>query len=547
MKTELHLVYGPKRRKRFLLSFFLILFGTLGLLRHWDEKLAHAASGPMAREVDTGLLFLVLFYLILGFYTLIATLKRAHTLTIGDSGLCIRGLYRTRSVSWETLGPFTLVFSNWRGQEKLFSATAPIVVGSGKRQKRVALLNMFEVPLSTVLEAVEHHRRGGPAEYRGQENVIASPIGVRGFRFAWMTTALICVLIGVFALEDQLAVTPTAAGFTPSVDTLIALGGLNWRLIRSGQLFRLVIAPLLHTGPAHLVGNVLMLALAGYGLERSIGRAWTFTIFAGGALAGCGMSLLLASPSVVVAVGASCGVLAMVVALFVIGYRMPRSRYRLFAQNWSVLTAIPALIPLSSNADGPHIDYGGHLGGGLFGLAIGILLVRSWRENDPMPRFRKFASLMTMAGLLCFAASGVSTMIYYGRYLSAKADCMPSGEVPRTPTETFANATRLATAYPRDPAVYLYTSELKYLQGDTHGAEQELRTGLSLAVANPFRATSATVNTLRANLAIVLVAAHDGRSEEAYDIAREACAAQSAAEATHLLAQLRELYLCAEH
>jgi rhomboid protease GluP len=348
------------------------------------------------------------------------------------------------------------------------------------------------------------------------------PAGVPGFRFPWLTVALLAVFAGVFVLEQRLTLTPPAAGLTPSVATLAAMGALNQRLVLSGQWFRLFTAPLLHAGLAHLLGNAVALGLAGYSLERLIGRAWTFLIFAAGALAGSCMSLLVSAPSVV-SVGASGGIMAMLVALFVVSFRMPPGRFKLATQIQSARVAIPALVPISRGAAALHVDYGAHFGGALFGVAVGLFLLLNWRDDAPLPRFGRSALVAALAGALCFAAAGLGATKTYGGFASLQAGRIPAAELPHTGEEIMARSAKLAAAYPRDPLANFYDGVVKLHQGDPAGAEQRLRTGLAQSLAEPIQDRPALTNSIRGELALALLA--EGHRPEAQAITREPCLA----------------------
>jgi rhomboid protease GluP len=342
-------------------------------------------------------------------------------------------------------------------------------------------------------------------------------------------------------LEQRLALSP-APRLSPSLGTLVAMGALNWGLVQSGQWFRLFTAPFLHAGLGHLLGNAVAFILAGYRLERLIGRAWTFLIFAVGALAGSCMSLLISAPATV-SVGASGGIMAMLVALFVTSFRMPVGRSKRAAQIQSARIAIPALLPISTGAAALHVDYGAHFGGALFGVAAGLFLLRNWRDDAPVPRFGRPALVVALVGVLCFAAGGVGAAWDYGTYESAQADRIPADEQPDTMDEVLARSAKLVAAYPRDALANLYDGAVKLHQGDPAGAEQRLRTGLALSLAEPAPDRPRLTNSIRGELALALFA--EGHRPEAQAISHELCLTTGPnAPFPQVLADLSRYQLC---
>jgi rhomboid protease GluP len=372
-------------------------------------------------------------------------------------------------------------------------------------------------------------------ESGGQER----PIGVYGFCLPWLTVTLLAGFIVVFVLEQRFAVTLSGRANSPTVATLVALGGLSRPLAESGQWYRLLTAPFLHSGIAHLAANGLAFALSGYALERLVGRAWLFSIFAAGALAGSVGSLILLAPTTV-SVGASGAIMAMLTALFMISFRLAPGRAKTGIQVHSLRVAIPALIPVHSAS--VHIDYGAHAGGALFGAVIGFLLLRIWQDDAPLPPLRANATVLATFAAVSFAASGYAVAERYPSYATALT-MIPVAEFPHGAAEIAARADRLLAAYPRDPRSHLFAATARLGRADKAGAEREFRTGLALAEASPqlFRPSLAT--TIRAGLAATIL--EEGRRAEATSVARDACTAKGdAAPEPHVAALLARSGLC---
>ncbi len=532
------LVYRPKRRARLVCAALFLGIGlpVLGL-QEWLFRHAVSVVGGPDPALRPGSWFLTA----LGLVLLAAVLRDSPRLTIRPDGLTLRTLFRTTTVPWERLGPFTLVVANkGKRRERLLSARAPVTPEAGGRVRRFVLANAFTMPLPAILEVVARHHRGIPTGTAAVIDPPARPIGIPGFRFPWMTLALLLLLVGVFVLEQRLALTPPGRDLAPSLDTLLALGGIDWSMIRAGQWYRLICGPLLHASLTHLIGNAIALALAGYGLERLVGRAWMVAVFTTGALAGAGMSMLV-SPPAAVSVGASGGIMAMLAALFVVGFRVPPGCLRNWVLSQSARTAVPALLPLNRGTAALHVDYGAHLGGALLGLAVGALLVLTWRKDAPLPRFRTPALVLSLLAAFCAAAAGVGVANGYGAALAAEADRIPLAELPHTLAELLSSASRLVVAYPHDPIAHFYDGLALMQHGDAAGAERQLRTALSLA--GPMRTMPAMVSNMRGTLALVLL--DEAHRSEAQDVARAVCTAGGGAAPTpQIMAHLHEGHLC---
>jgi len=242
------------------------------------------------------------------------------------------------------------------------------------------------------------------------------PVGLPGFFVPWLTFALLVVLIGVFVLENSFPVTP-AVRHTPSLQTLIAMGALDHAAILSrGEWYRLFTAPLLHANVAHLAGNGVALLLGGWLLERLVGRLWFFVFFAVGAIGGS-LASLVVQPANLISVGASGALMGMFAGVFVSSFRMSSatsSRIRLQVSSLRIL--IPSLLPSFSRSTGMHIDYGAHFGGALAGVALAIVLLRSWPETAFIPQGRRGAAIIATASLVLFLGSAGIVIDNYPRY-----------------------------------------------------------------------------------------------------------------------------------
>lgn len=81
---------------------------------------------------------------------------------------------------------------------------------------------------------------------------------------AYVTYALLAVLVVAFAAECVFAIGPLKGLLQPSLATLEALGGLHWpRVVKSDEWYRLLSATFLHADLLHLSLNAFVLFYAG--------------------------------------------------------------------------------------------------------------------------------------------------------------------------------------------------------------------------------------------------------------------------------------------
>jgi rhomboid protease GluP len=528
------LAFGPKRLRGAIYSVGLL---GLGIAMGWGERnkpIWRAASDaplPVAQMVTDGT---IVFIILVGLAFLLATAFGVPRLTATRQGLVLRMLFRRVAVPWDRLGTFSVVFGQGRHAEQALKATAPILVrdtGSrpdrapeSKRRQRtrgsIAIPNVFAVPLITILENVrDWHAQAGLPSSISFTAAPERPVGVPGFRFPWLTMLLLGVFIGVFVLEQRLAITP-GQELSPSVATLIALGGLSLDLAHAGQWYRILTAPFLHSGLPHLIANGIAFTFAGYALERFVGRAWTFGIFACGALAGAFASLFWATPSTV-SVGASGAIMAMLVALFMISFRLPPGRAKTFVQVQSARVAIPAVIPVM-HGGAIQVDYGAHFGGAAFGGILGLLLLFAWEENSPLPTLRTFAAVFSVVAALSFVRCAYVVAEHYPAY-TVIAGWMPVAEFPKSPQEIALRADYLLATYPRDPRAHFFAALARLQKNDRARAEQQLKIALVEAEAFPSMFPPSMLSAYRVLLGRTVL--EEGRQPEARMIAHPACLA----------------------
>lgn len=185
-----------------------------------------------------------------------------------------------------------------------------------------------------------------------------------------VTVALLAVMALLFVAELVLSLGDISGILQPDIQTLVGLGGSMRPLVLAGDWWRLFTSTLLHADLVHLVLNGICLFMAGVVLEQLLGHARTFVLFVIGGLGGSLLSLVLQKEGIV-SIGASGAVMAMLTCLLVLSRRIPSQQEREAIQGQALRILVPSLIPLVSRSTGGEIDYAGHVGGALTGLAVG--------------------------------------------------------------------------------------------------------------------------------------------------------------------------------
>ena len=349
------------------------------------------------------------------------------------------------------------------------------------------------------------------------------------------------IFSAVFALELQYGLQPAGPGETPGVISLLSFGALNWSLVRDGELYRMLAAPFLHGSRQHLVSNGIAFLLLGYSLERQVGRAWFFCIFAAGGLAGSVLSVFVTPGSV--GVGASGGIMAMMAARFLVTFRMPNSRAKMRSQWVTLVLLVLDTYPLFSGGGDAHVGYDAHVGGAIFGIVVGLLLLAGWSESEMLPPFRMEAAALAVAGVIGFASTFYAVVQNYPRYQPLAGQLLPAFKLPRGSKDMMARARQLSAQYPNDPLLRMMSAQVKAAKGDRQGAEDDLRAGIALNKGVVAIAYPSLESSTRAVYALLLH--QEGRTPEAFALAGPVCSQQGPRAVTpSLLGELRKADLC---
>jgi rhomboid protease GluP len=341
-----------------------------------------------------------------------------------------------------------------------------------------------------------------------------------------LTVGIIGLLALVYAAECLFNVSPIA-GATPGPNTLVALGAASRQLVFSDfEPWRLVTAVLLHANVAHIVGNCVVLLLAGWTLERLVGRAWFGALFVVGGLAGSLASVLL-NPADVPSVGASGAITGLLGGALVCSFHPHAASQRKRNLFLVARVGLPALIPFSK-IQGVNIDYNCHGGGFLAGLLVGFIMLKAWPETRVHPRGERLAAGIAAAGLALAVVSFGLVALRYPAYAAAGEPY--ATELPTVTDKTlrdpaFGDRTaELVRQFPHDPRTHLIRSEYFLQAQNTIEAEREARSAAAEYDARPQDLPAILGPELHMYLAGILLA--EGRSDEAQAQVEPWCATQ---------------------
>ncbi len=286
------------------------------------------------------------------------------------------------------------------------------------------------------------------------------PVEQHPVRATW---ALLAVLVAVYAVEVVFGVgdSPEAS---PSIATLVGMGGLIHGATLEGEWFRVVSCTFLHGSLLHLVLNGLALVMAGTIVERLVGWRWFLALYFVGALAGSALSLAMNEDSLV-SVGASGAIMSLFAAGLLIAQALPHGT-RHVVQFHMLRVLVPSLLPLLP-AGGEKVDLAAHFGGAIAGIAVGALLLRMLRaaRGAPIGGARVATGL---AGSFVVAAVAAMAVVFTVAYPSARAEAevmrrlAPDSEIVRDQAPTADQVASWLQRFPDDPRVRLLAAQLAY-------------------------------------------------------------------------------------
>jgi membrane associated rhomboid family serine protease len=370
------------------------------------------------------LLFSAIFLIGMSLLLVVGVLRGLPRLTIDTVGVKLETVLGTRWAHWASLGPFVLTTEEiGRFKRRLLSARADIIGTAAsrnvRRSKKLIISDAFVTPIDAIvvdLQSQSAQATGIPSRLTppGVAERIGQEFGVADFKIPWLTFIILGILAAVFGVEQIFAIDGVGPLLRPSTGSLFAFGGLNPAAVLShGEWYRLFTAPLLHADLNHLILNGIAVLMAGYLLERLVGRRWFMAFFVIGAVGRTLMALML-DPSNVVSVGASGAIMGLFAACFIGSFRLTvETRARSRMQVRSVQILIPSLPPLWTTAAVGRIDYAAHIGGALSCAVVMVFLLKTWPDTARLPRFGRLAAGVIATGLILCPASAVAVATHY--------------------------------------------------------------------------------------------------------------------------------------
>jgi membrane associated rhomboid family serine protease len=194
---------------------------------------------------------------------------------------------------------------------------------------------------------------------------------------------------------------------------LRSMGSLVAERVRAGEWWRYFSCTFLHGGLLHAALNTLVLWLLGRSLERFIGPARFMLIYFSAGLSGSLLSSWFISSQSVGASGAIWGLLGAEAAMaFYPRPLLPPPLVSVARRSAAANLGLNLI-----NSFNPHVDFAAHIGGGLMGAGVLVLLAATGRlsTNGRAPA-RAGLGLWLGAGLLALTFSvGLGTAIVRGK------------------------------------------------------------------------------------------------------------------------------------
>ncbi|MCC6222421.1 MAG: rhomboid family intramembrane serine protease [Thermoleophilia bacterium] len=209
-----------------------------------------------------------------------------------------------------------------------------------------------------------------------------------------VTIGLGAVSVGVFV-----AMIGSGSGWRELSGPIFERGALYGPYVADGEWWRIITGAFLHSGPIHLLFNMLALWWFGRSLEHLLGPGRYLGVYLASALAGSAGALLLAPTTPTV--GASGAVFGILGA----GLVLERNRVYVFGGSAMAIVVINLVLTFSISG----ISIGGHLGGLAGGIAS-MLLLRRFGRSAPLLSRDGLPALAALAGVAL-----VSVAIAYAR------------------------------------------------------------------------------------------------------------------------------------
>lgn len=186
--------------------------------------------------------------------------------------------------------------------------------------------------------------------------------------FSLVNTGIVLLNILVFIIVNNLVSVSTE-------NYLISKGALSWRdILDKGEYYRLITYMFLHSGPSHIINNMIVLLFIGDNLERAMGK-WKYllTYLASGLIAGVvSAAFNFFNYNDIISIGASGAIFGVVGAM---AYIVIVNRGRL--ENLSTRQLVWFVVfSLYGGLTSTGVDNAAHIGGLIGGFILAAMLYR---------------------------------------------------------------------------------------------------------------------------------------------------------------------------
>ena len=171
-------------------------------------------------------------------------------------------------------------------------------------------------------------------------------------------------------------------------------GAIPVKILNGENYLSLVTSMFLHGGWMHLIGNMLFLWVFGDNIEHHLGKLWYIVFYFLGGLAATATHIAFNMESPIPSIGASGAISAVLGAYLVLH---PKSRIRvliflgffittlrvnafIFLGLWIVMQVFSGVASIANTAQTSGVAYWAHIGGFVFGLIAGFLMLTKSRR-----------------------------------------------------------------------------------------------------------------------------------------------------------------------
>lgn len=339
-----------------------------------------------------------------------------------------------------------------------------------------------------------------------------------------LTFALLALMALVFLGELYLNLEGFPKDLTPSIKTLVALGG-NFQPLTVGEQewFRLWTAIFMHGNVVHILLNGVALFLAGIYLEPLLGRLHFFALFMIGGLCGS-LASVFWNPANLVSTGASGAITACFGAMITIAFHYPAGPVQTRLIQRSIQILLPAVLPFLNVKSGMTIDYADHIGGAIGGVVIGGAWLLTWPKQQPRPGgywISMVAAVVGVAGLMWGVVGISTTYAERARMEEAIQQLAPQTAFGTLWKQSVTGNTIYLDRYPADPRSHISRAIYLFDRKNYPDAEQEIKD----ALAQDFILKKVLAPAVRAQASTILamIRLQQGHRDEAENIAGPIC------------------------